>query len=267
MRSLTPALLLSVLLAACSHTPQTVSPETKTVASLERDWIIEKDILVANYHTGVDDSYSFQVYRRHPQSQSRSIYYGLYAAKNNQMSLRAWAIKKSDLEKITNDPAYSFNGLMKNPEAILAMEKQVAAVGKSLGSVANSKKFGKGPIYADGSVLLYGDGAGPRISPIPVSIDEDTRIVAFIESKYEVGSNDTETGRLYMYPTESAQIFAATDKKSSVFKEAQQYSVNTNDIEPVLKKMPAMISETRRVVGADFRSLPHDHRANLSWSK
>ncbi len=259
---------ISCLFVAASCAQKTLDAEHQ-VQALERDWIIEKDILVDFVKPKTSNFASIQVYRRNPKSQSRMINFGSFP--KIKMRMKAWLVPQEKLSNVLNDQQFSFASLLQNPSQIESLSDQIDTIGQSIGDVKNSGKYGDGHFYSDKSAKFFGGGTVPRISEIPDPINQDYRVVVMIESqpkaKNEKPNEEISYGRSYFYTTNSAiHIIKGYEKITANKKPYFNYSNRNRLDQKVVDEKPSL-SANKTTIGVNKVSVPYDHHIAIGWKK
>ncbi len=262
--SLILAIVYVLSLVGCAE--KTLSPDVN-VQSLERDWVIEKDML---FHSISPKTYSFtsiQVFRRHSLSASRIINFGSFP--KAKMHLKVWHVPQSKLKAVLNSSEFKFNNLLNNPNKIKSLSNQINSIGKTIGDVSNSRKHGDGHFFANGSARLYGGGTVPRVSNIPDPLNQDYRVVVLIESSpmknTTTQAKEITVGRSYSYKTNSAiQIIQAVPGLLKNKKPFYNFKNKNLLNQKIVNESPTLAND-KVTIGVNKESIPYDHHINIGW--
>lgn len=247
--------------SACSQ-----KPISTTSSKIERDWTIESDLLLNTIKAGKSSFLSFQVYRRHPHSPTRMINFGSFP--KDKMRMKAWVVSVKDISEIMAKPQYRYQDLLTSPQRLADLEKDFDQKGQSIGDVANSKKYGDGHFFSDGSAGFHGMGTVPRISNIPDSLYEGSRVVVMIKStpsKMRNSKNKEITyGRSYFYQTEKAMHLISAPTKLTSNKSAFYNYTDRNDLKAKVIDQKTDSSKPG-IIGVAKRNIPYDHHIAIGW--
>lgn len=256
------------LLAQCAtveESNQSTGPFTGQ--GIAQDWLIENDLLVEFFDENVVTCVSMQVFKRHEDSPSRNIYFGTYP--DEKIELTAWKVRKQELDKLLKQPQFSFENLLQNPDQVNELKSLIAYVGEPIGQVINSDAYSKGSIFQDRSAKIVGKGTVPRLSDIPGEFDDETRIVAMINTKMqkdESKAGRVQIARTYIQPTESMLQVIATKNSDIHFKKANYSVLDRNNIGTQETVKPAILSENKKAFGIELKSIPYDHHVEIEAS-